>query len=29
MTRHGDVRQKILDAAEQRLWHFGFKKNDD
>jgi AcrR family transcriptional regulator len=26
MTRHGDVRQKILDAAEQRLWHYGFKK---
>lgn len=21
-----DVRQKILDAAEQRLWHYGFKK---
>ena len=26
MTRHGDVRQKILDAAEDRLWHYGFKK---
>ena len=26
MTRHGDVRQKILDAAEHRLWHYGFKK---
>ncbi len=26
MTRHGDVRQKILDAAEQRLWRYGFKK---
>jgi len=26
MSRHGDVRQKILDAAEQRLWHYGFKK---
>lgn len=26
MTRHGDVRQRILDAAEQRLWHYGFKK---
>ena len=26
MTRNGDVRQKILDAAEQRLWHYGFKK---
>lgn len=26
MTRHGDVRQKILDAAEQRLWHYGYKK---
>ena len=26
MTKHGDVRQKILDAAEQRLWHYGFKK---
>lgn len=26
MTRHGDVRQKILEAAEQRLWHYGFKK---
>ncbi|MGI4789066.1 MAG: TetR/AcrR family transcriptional regulator [Janthinobacterium lividum] len=26
MARHGDVRQKILDAAEQRLWHYGFKK---
>lgn len=26
MTRHGDVRKKILDAAEQRLWHYGFKK---
>jgi len=26
MTRHADVRQKILDAAEQRLWHYGFKK---
>ena len=23
---HGDVRQKILEAAEQRLWHYGFKK---
>lgn len=23
---HGDVRQKILDAAEDRLWHYGFKK---
>lgn len=26
MIRHGDVRKKILDAAEQRLWHYGFKK---
>ena len=26
MTRHGDVRQKILAAAEQRLWRYGFKK---
>ena len=26
MTRHGDVRQKILDAAEHRLWRYGFKK---
>ncbi len=26
MTRHGDVRQKILQAAEQRLWRYGFKK---
>ena len=26
MTRHGDVRQKILEAAEQRLWRYGFKK---
>ncbi len=26
MARHDDVRQKILDAAEQRLWHYGFKK---
>ena len=26
MSRQGDVRQKILDAAEQRLWHYGFKK---
>ncbi len=26
MTRHGDVRQRILEAAEQRLWHYGFKK---
>lgn len=26
MARHEDVRQKILDAAEQRLWHYGFKK---
>ena len=26
MTRHGDVRQKIIEAAEQRLWHYGFKK---
>lgn len=26
MTRHGDVRQKILEAAEHRLWHYGFKK---
>lgn len=26
MTRHADVRQRILDAAEQRLWHYGFKK---
>jgi AcrR family transcriptional regulator len=23
---HGDVRQRILDAAENRLWHYGFKK---
>jgi len=26
MTKHGDVRQKILDAAKHRLWHYGFKK---
>ena len=26
MTKHGDVRQKILNAAEHRLWHFGYKK---
>ena len=26
MTKHGDVRQKILDAAEHRLWHYGYKK---
>ena len=26
MTRHADVRQKILDAAEHRLWHYGYKK---
>ena len=26
MIKHGDVRQKILDAAEHRLWHFGYKK---
>lgn len=25
-SRHGDVRQKILDAARERLWHYGFKK---
>lgn len=25
-SRHGDVRQRILDAAKQRLWHYGFKK---
>ncbi len=25
-TAHPDVRQKILDAAEERLWHYGFKK---
>ena len=24
--KHGDVRQKILDAAEHRLWHYGYKK---
>ncbi len=23
---HSEVRQKILDAAEHRLWHYGFKK---
>lgn len=23
---NSDVRQKILDAAQSRLWHFGFKK---
>ena len=26
MTKHGDVRQKILDAAQHRLWHYGYKK---
>ena len=25
-TTNGDSRQKILDAAEHRLWHYGFKK---
>ena len=23
---HSDIRKKILDAAEHRLWHYGFKK---
>jgi AcrR family transcriptional regulator len=23
---HGDVKQKILNAAQERLWHYGFKK---
>lgn len=26
MSRQSEVRQKILEAAEQRLWHYGFKK---
>jgi len=26
MVKNGEMRQKILDAAEQRLWHYGFKK---
>lgn len=25
-TASGDIRQKILDAAEERLWRYGFKK---
>ena len=25
-TTSGDIRQKILDAAEDRLWRYGFKK---
>ena len=25
-TAAGDIRQKILDAAKERLWHYGFKK---
>ncbi len=26
MARHEDVRERIIEAAEQRLWHYGFKK---
>ncbi len=26
MTKHGDIRQRILDAAQHRLWHYGYKK---
>ena len=26
MARHEDVREKIVEAAEHRLWHYGFKK---